>query len=82
MRRHKVPFAGALRVIPVDGLTLTPTDPRYLHVAQSRRDLLDRRFESIRSRLAEVLTLYMSPQPAGAARPPGADEVKLSHFGL
>jgi superfamily II DNA or RNA helicase len=72
LRRHKVPFAGALKKIPVDGLTLSPTDPRYVSIAQARRDGLDRRFEAIKTRLAEVLTQYMSVASADADAPPTA----------
>ncbi len=83
LRRHKTPFAGALKKIPVDGLTLSPTDPRYLHIAQTRRDILDRRFEAIRGRLGEVLTHYMSATSAESVAPAvaGGGEVRVAFVG-
>ena len=60
LRRHKIPFAGALKAVAVDGLMLSPTDPRYLRTAQGRGDVLDRRFEAIRARLSESLTQYVA----------------------
>jgi hypothetical protein len=83
LRRHKVPFSGALKVVPLDGLALSPTDPRYLLLAQTRRDVLERRFDAIKVRLGEVLTQYMSAVSADAGAPPAASrgEVHLAYLG-
>jgi hypothetical protein len=83
LRRFKVPFAGALRKISIDGLALAPTDPRYVQVAQSRRDVLDRRIEAIKARLGEVLTQYMAAETTGTAatQPPPAGEVRAVYLG-
>jgi hypothetical protein len=60
LRRHKVPFAGSLKVVTVDGLRLSATDPKYVKLAQSRSDQLDRRFEAIKNRLAELLSQFVA----------------------
>ena len=59
LRRHKFPFAGALKAVIVDDVHLSATDPKYVKLAQSRRDQLDRRFEAIKGRLAELLPQYV-----------------------
>jgi hypothetical protein len=59
LRRHKFPFAGALKVVAIDGLRPTPADPKYQRLAQTRPDQLDRRFQSIKSRLGELLPQYV-----------------------
>jgi hypothetical protein len=59
LRRHKFPFAGALKAVAVDRLTLSATDPKYEKLSQSRGDQLDRRFEAIKNRLAELLPQYV-----------------------
>jgi superfamily II DNA or RNA helicase len=64
LRRHKFPFAGALKAVAVDDLILSPTDPRYLRIDQGKNDALDRRFEAIKSRLNELLTQYVASQPS------------------
>ncbi len=60
LRRHKFPFAGALKAVAVTGLKPSATDPRYLKLAQTRPDHLDRRFETFRDRIAELLPLYVA----------------------
>jgi superfamily II DNA or RNA helicase len=67
LRRHKFPFAGTLKAVPLDGLTLSPTDPKYAKLAQLRGDQLDRRFEAIRNRLATLLAQYV--EAVGAEGP-------------
>jgi hypothetical protein len=59
LRRHKFPFAGALRAVAVEGLTLSRADPKYVKLTQTRPDQLARRFEAIRNRIAELLPRYI-----------------------
>jgi hypothetical protein len=59
LRRHRFPFAGALKAVAVDGLKLSPHDAKYVRLAQARPDQLDRRFEAVKDRLAELLPLYV-----------------------
>ena len=59
LRRHKFPFAGALKAVSVDGLNPSEADPKYVKLAQSRADQLDRRFEAIKNRLAGLLPEYV-----------------------
>jgi hypothetical protein len=59
LRRHKFPFAGALKAVSVDGLNPSEADPKYVKLAQSRADQLDRRFEAIKNRLAGLLPDYV-----------------------
>jgi hypothetical protein len=66
LRRHKFPFAGALRTVLVDGLQLSPAHPKYVKPAQTRGDHFDRRFEAIKNRVAELLPRYVELAEAGA----------------
>jgi hypothetical protein len=59
LRRHKFPFAGALKAVSVDGLNLSKADPKYVKLTQNRADQLDRRFEAIKNRLGVLLPDYV-----------------------
>jgi hypothetical protein len=59
LRQHKFPFAGALKAVSVDGLNPSEADPKYMKLAQSRADQLDRRFEAIKNRLAGLQPDYV-----------------------
>jgi hypothetical protein len=59
LRRHKFPFAGALKAVTVDGLKPSAKDPKYVKLAATRSDQLDRRFEAMKNRLAELLVQYV-----------------------
>jgi hypothetical protein len=70
LRRHKFPFAGALKAVSVDGLNPSEADSKYVKLAQSRADQLDRRFEAIKNRLAGLLPDYVKAVEAkGQYRP-------------
>ncbi len=83
LRRHKYPFAGALKAVAVDSLNLSATDPRYLKLAQSRGDQLERRFEVIRNRIAELLPRYVewknAPGQTHSESPSADAQVVLYH---
>lgn len=55
LRQQKVPFAGAMRLVGNGLPPLRPDDPLYLKCLDSRKDVLTRRFEGIRTRLIECL---------------------------
>jgi len=55
LRRQKVPFAGAMRLVGNDLPSLRPEDPLYLNLRDARKDVLTRRFEGTRTRLINSL---------------------------
>ena len=76
LKRHKVPFAGALRVVGADLPTPRQDDPRYLRLRECKPDVLKRQFETLRLRLTGRLQQLMalvgnrnSPVEEGASRP-------------
>jgi hypothetical protein len=83
LRRHKFPFAGALKAVAVDGLKPSATDPKYVKLAQTRPDQLDRRFEAVKNRIAEVLPLYVAAaegETKAAPAPVGGKENQVSLY--
>jgi len=70
LRRHKFPFAGALKTVPIDGLKLSPTDPKYVKLAQTRADHLERRFDAIKNQIAELLPQYVTAVESQPETPP------------
>jgi superfamily II DNA or RNA helicase len=55
LKRHKYPFAGALKAVEVAGLRPRPEDPKYLRIRDQHRDVLARRFEIVRTKLGDTL---------------------------
>jgi hypothetical protein len=55
LKRHKVPFAGALRVAGTGLPRPRPDDPLYLRLRESKRDALMRKFEAVRSKMTDRL---------------------------
>ncbi|MBV8268853.1 MAG: hypothetical protein JO252_21210, partial [Planctomycetaceae bacterium] len=55
LKRHKYPFAGALKMVDVSGLCPRPEDPKYARIREQQKEVLSRRFEVIRSKLGEAL---------------------------
>jgi hypothetical protein len=83
LRRHKIPFAGALKVVSVDGMTLSASDPRYVKFTQTRRDLLDRRFEAMKGRIAELLAEYVNttgPGESYSTMRPEVEEIQVAVY--
>ncbi len=56
LRRHKIPFAGALKLVDVSELRPRSDDPKYIRLRDSYPDVLTRRFEATKFRLAELLS--------------------------
>ena len=60
LKRHKYPFAGAMTQVGSGLPWPRPEDPFYLKMKSSKRDVLTRRFEAIRTRLGERLHQLMA----------------------
>ena len=56
LSRHKIPFAGALKLVDVTGLRPRPDDPKYIRLRDSYPDVLPRKFEAIKIKLRELLS--------------------------
>ena len=64
LKRHKVPFSGALKMVG-DGLPIPrPDDSLFLRLRDSKRDVLTRRFEAIRGKLTDRLRELMELRKA------------------
>jgi hypothetical protein len=50
---------------------LAPTDPKYLKISQTRSDHLDRRFEAVKTRIADALAEYVIAQQSQEAASAG-----------
>ncbi|MBX3412594.1 MAG: DEAD/DEAH box helicase family protein [Pirellulales bacterium] len=59
LKRHKVPFAGALKIAGQNLPAPRATDPLYIRLRDSKRDLLTRRFEAVRNKLTDRLKELM-----------------------
>lgn len=55
LKRHKVPFAGALKLVGASLPVPRRDDPLYVRLLESHKDVLTRRFEAIRGKLADRL---------------------------
>jgi len=55
LKRHGVPFRGALRKAGIGLPWPRPDDPLYLRLQESKRDALVRRFEAVRSKMTDRL---------------------------
>lgn len=82
LKRHKVPFAGAMKVVGTKLPKPRPDDSRYLRLRDSKKDVLMRRFEAIRGtlidRLGELMEARKKAEGAGqVAEADGAVEIQL-----
>ncbi len=76
LKRHKVPFAGALRLINTGLPRLRADDPFFLRMKDSKRDVLTRRFEAIKTRLSDRLRqLVEAKRGGGPTGQPGSDAI-------
>lgn len=64
LKRHKYPFAGALKQISDPLPRPQPEDPSFMKMQASKRDVLIRRFESIRSKLGDRLHQLVAAKEA------------------
>ena len=56
LKRHKIPFAGALKLVDVSDIQPRSDDPKYIRLRDTYPDLLTRRFELMKVKLAELLS--------------------------
>lgn len=56
LKRHKVPFAGAMKLAGANLPRPRPDDPLYVRLRESRKDVLVRRFDAIRGKLSDRLS--------------------------
>jgi hypothetical protein len=66
LKRHKIPFAGALKLVDVSDLRPHPDDPKYIRQRDSYPDVLTRRFDATRARLGETLSQLVQARKAGS----------------
>lgn len=55
LKRHKVPFAGAIKVAGTGLPRPRPDDPLFVRLSASRKDTLVRRFDAVRGKLTDRL---------------------------
>ena len=55
LKCHKIPFAGALKLVDVSDLRPRSNDPNYMRLRDSYPDVLTRRFEVTKVKLGEIL---------------------------
>jgi len=56
LKKHKYPFAGALKLVDTTRLHPRPDDPTYLRLMGLNHAAVERRFDGIRERLGGLLT--------------------------
>jgi len=85
LKRHKVPFTGALKVAGVGLPRPRPDDSSFLRLRESKRDILARRFDAIRGkltdRLRELMDLRHKLQQLEVDRRLGVIELQLIGVG-
>ena len=55
LKRHKIPFAGALKLVEVSDMQPRSDDPKYIRLRDTYPDLLTRRVESTKIKLGEAI---------------------------
>ncbi len=55
LRRHKIPFACALKLVDISDIRPRPDDPKYIRFRDSYPDILVRRFEATKIKLGDLL---------------------------
>src|SRR5438270_8232109 len=82
LKRHKIPFAGALKLVDVSDLRPRPDDPKYIKLRDSYPDVLTRRFEVVKIKLGDLLGSFVQarqgviPSPNQSNEQVGKPEVK------
>ena len=62
LKRHKIPFAGALKLVDVSDIRPRSDDPKYIRLRDNYPDVLTRRFEATRIKLGEYLGQLVQAQ--------------------
>jgi superfamily II DNA or RNA helicase len=69
LRRHGYPFAPLLKLVQVDGLRPSPTDPFYTAMQGQSREALKRQFTALRDKAARLVSrLARTPDQAESAQ--------------
>ena len=64
LKRHRVPFSGAIKVAGQNLPCPKPDDPMYVRLRDSKRDVLTRRFEAVGTRIGDRLRELMAAKNA------------------
>jgi len=62
LKRHKVPFSGALKLTGTNLPKPRPDDPTYSRLRECKRDALKRRFDAIRDKMTDRLRELVDAQ--------------------
>jgi superfamily II DNA or RNA helicase len=62
LKRHKIPFAGALKLVDVSDIRPRSDDPKYIRFRDSYPDVLVRRFEATKIKLGDLLGQLVQSQ--------------------
>ena len=62
LKRHKIPFAGALKLVDVSDVRPRSDDPKYIRLRDSYPDVLVRRFEATKIKLGDLLGQLVQSQ--------------------
>ena len=62
LKRHKIPFAGALKLVDVSDMQPRPEEPKYIRLRDSYPDVLTRRFDATKVKLCETLGQLVQAQ--------------------
>jgi len=66
LKRHKVPFAGAIKLVGTLLPKPRPDHPQYMKFRETKKDVLTRRFEAIRAKMTERLKDLMETRASTA----------------
>lgn len=76
LKRHKYPFAGAMKQVGGGLPRPRSEDPFYLKMKASKRDVLTRRFDAIRAKLGERLHQLVAAKQGEETGPMGGEPTK------
>jgi hypothetical protein len=82
LKRHKVPFAGAIKLVGTGLPTPRADDSLYLRYRESKKEVLRRRFDAIRAKMADRLRELMearavTDQASEASGPRGVFRLQI-----
>ncbi|NTU81840.1 MAG: DEAD/DEAH box helicase family protein, partial [Chloroflexales bacterium] len=74
LKRHRFPFAPLLRLVNIENLQPSPTDPFYVQIQNGSRDTLRRQFDQLRARAEEAVKI-IAPQEANMQAPVAQEQL-------
>ena len=77
LKRHKYPFAGALKQVGGPLPRPRPDDSFYLKMKATKRDVLTRRFDTIRTKLGERLHQLVAAKEAAESGGTSSIEITI-----